>query len=109
VYLYIHTHTHTYIYIYIHTHTHTYVHTYTCTQMYVYGSIGYSNRLLADLMSVRPPLWSIDQSSWLEIQMPGFDSRHYQIFSEVVGPERGPLSLVSTNEELFASFGASVH
>jgi hypothetical protein len=30
----------------------------------------------------------------------GFDSRHYQIFWEVVGLERGPLSLVSTNEEL---------
>jgi hypothetical protein len=31
---------------------------------------------------------------------PGFDSRHYQIFWEVVGLERGPLSLVSTVEEL---------
>jgi hypothetical protein len=30
----------------------------------------------------------------------GFDSRHYQIFWEVVGLERGPLSLVSTIEEL---------
>jgi hypothetical protein len=29
-----------------------------------------------------------------------FDSRRYQIFSEVVGLERGPLSLVSTIEEL---------
>jgi hypothetical protein len=28
------------------------------------------------------------------------DSRHYQIFWEVVGLERGPLSLVSTTEEL---------
>jgi hypothetical protein len=26
---------------------------------------------------------------------PGFDSRRYQIFWEVVGLERGPLSLVS--------------
>jgi hypothetical protein len=31
---------------------------------------------------------------------PGFDSWRYQIFLEVVGQERGPLSLVSTNEEL---------
>jgi hypothetical protein len=26
----------------------------------------------------RPPLWSSDQSSWLQIQRPEFDSRHYQ-------------------------------
>jgi hypothetical protein len=31
---------------------------------------------------------------------PGFDSRRYQIFWEVVGLERGPLSLVRTTEEL---------
>jgi hypothetical protein len=31
---------------------------------------------------------------------PEFDSRRYQIFSKVVGLERGPLSLVSTTEEL---------
>jgi hypothetical protein len=48
----------------------------------------------------RPPLWSSGQSSWLQIPRPGFDSRHYQIFWEVVGLERGPLSLVSTIEEL---------
>jgi hypothetical protein len=30
----------------------------------------------------------------------GFDSRRYQIFREVVGLERGPLSLLSTTEEL---------
>jgi hypothetical protein len=47
-----------------------------------------------------PPLWSGDQSSWLQIQMSGFDSRRYQIFWEVVGLERYPLSLVSTFEEL---------
>jgi hypothetical protein len=47
-----------------------------------------------------PPLWSSGQSSWLQIQRSGFDSRHYQIFWEVVGLERGPLSLVSTTEEL---------
>jgi hypothetical protein len=31
---------------------------------------------------------------------PGFDSRRYQIFWEVLGLERGPLSLASTIEEL---------
>jgi hypothetical protein len=40
------------------------------------------------------------QSSWLQIQRSGFDSRCYQIFWEVVGLERGPLSIVSTTEEL---------
>jgi hypothetical protein len=30
----------------------------------------------------------------------GFDSQRYQIFREVVGLERGPLSLVSTIEKL---------
>jgi hypothetical protein len=38
---------------------------------------------------------------WLwQIQRSGFDSQHYQVFWEVVGLERGPLSLVSTTEEL---------
>jgi hypothetical protein len=46
------------------------------------------------------PLWSSGQSSWLQIQRFGFDSRRYQIFWEVVDLERGPLSLVSTTEEL---------
>jgi hypothetical protein len=31
----------------------------------------------------------------------GFDPRRYQIFWVVVGPERGPLSLVRSTEELF--------
>jgi hypothetical protein len=51
-------------------------------------------------MKSRPPLWSSCQSSWLQIQRSGFDSRRYQIYWEVVGLERGPLSLVSTTEEL---------
>jgi hypothetical protein len=34
------------------------------------------------------------------IQRSGFDSRRYQIFGEVVGLERDPLSLVNTIEEL---------
>jgi hypothetical protein len=47
-----------------------------------------------------PPLWSSGQSSWLQIQRPGFGSRHYQIFWEVVGLEWGPLSFATTIEEL---------
>jgi hypothetical protein len=48
----------------------------------------------------RSPLWSSGQSFSLQIQRSGFDSRCYQIFREVVGLERGTLSLVSTIEEL---------
>jgi hypothetical protein len=44
-------------------------------------------------------LWSIGQSSWLQIQRPSFDFRCYQIFWEV-GLKRGPLSLMTTSEEL---------
>jgi hypothetical protein len=43
---------------------------------------------------------SICQSCWLQIQSSGIYSRRYQIFWQVVGLERGPLSLVSTIEEL---------
>jgi hypothetical protein len=41
---------------------------------------------------------------------PGFDSWRYQIFLEVMGLERGPLSLVSTIEELLGrnSSGSSL-
>jgi hypothetical protein len=46
------------------------------------------------------PLWSSGQSSWLQIQRSGFNSRHYQIFWEVVGLVWGPLSFVSIVEEL---------
>jgi hypothetical protein len=45
----------------------------------------------------RPPLWSSGQGYWLQIQRPGFNSRGYQIFWEVVGLERGPLILMSTS------------
>jgi hypothetical protein len=44
-------------------------------------------------------MWSSGQSSWLQIRRPRFNSRHYQN-KKVVGLERGPLSLVSTTEEL---------
>jgi hypothetical protein len=40
------------------------------------------------------------ESSWLQIQRSGFDSRNYQNFWEAVGLERGALSLVSAIEEL---------
>jgi hypothetical protein len=49
---------------------------------------------------MRLPLWSSGQNSWLQIQRSRSDSRDYQIFWEVVGLERGPLSLASTIEEL---------
>jgi hypothetical protein len=49
---------------------------------------------------MRSLLWSSGQSSGLQIQRSGFDSRRYQIFWELVGLERGPLSLVSTIEKL---------
>jgi hypothetical protein len=54
----------------------------------------YSSRIMG------PPVWSSGQSSWLQIQRSGLDFRRYQIVWEVVGLERGPLSLVSTTEEL---------
>jgi hypothetical protein len=51
-------------------------------------------------VTIRPPLWSSGQSSWLQIQRSGFDSRQCQIFWEVMSLERGSLSLVITIEEL---------
>jgi hypothetical protein len=35
-------------------------------------------KIIAFNASVRPPLWSGGQSSWLQIRRPGFHSRHYQ-------------------------------
>jgi hypothetical protein len=40
---------------------------------------------------------------------PAFDSRRYQIFWEVVGLERGPLSLVRITEELLERKAAAYH
>jgi hypothetical protein len=52
-------------------------------------------------------MWKkVDRLCGLVVRVPdyrmrsGFDSRRYHIFSEVVGPEWSPLSLVSTIEEL---------
>jgi hypothetical protein len=53
-----------------------------------------SKRKMATASVIR---WS---EFWLQIQRSGFDSRRYQIFREVVSLERGPLSLMSTIEEL---------
>jgi hypothetical protein len=43
---------------------------------------------------------SSGKSSWQQIQRSGFDSRGYQSSWELVGLEQGPISLVSTIEEL---------
>jgi hypothetical protein len=61
-------------------------------------SVNSSFRFLAPF--VWPPLWSSGQSFWPQIQRSGFDSQRYQIFWQVVSLERGPLSLVTTTEEL---------
>jgi hypothetical protein len=52
-------------------------------------------------LQFRTPLWSSGQSSWLQIQKTFSDSRRDQTFWKLVGLEQGPLSLVSTIEELF--------
>jgi hypothetical protein len=49
---------------------------------------------------VGTPLWSSGQSSWLQIQRSGFDSRRYHFFWEIVGLEWGPFNLMSITEEL---------
>jgi hypothetical protein len=49
---------------------------------------------------IRPLLWSSGQSSWLQIQRSRVRFPALPEFWEVVGLERGPLSLVSTIEEL---------
>jgi hypothetical protein len=62
------------------------------------GIVGLKFRIRLD--KFRPPLWSSGQSSWLQIRRPGFDSRHYQNKKKSSGSGTGPLSLVSTTEEL---------
>jgi hypothetical protein len=42
----------------------------------------------------------VDKVPGYRSRSPGFDSRRYQIFWEVVVLERGPLSLVRLTEEL---------
>jgi hypothetical protein len=67
--------------------------------MFLIPLLPLSRYFILNSMVYRPPLWSSGQSSWLQIRRPGFDSRHYQK-KKVVGLERGPLSLMSTTEEL---------
>jgi hypothetical protein len=62
--------------------------------------ISLTERIYVRCVQDGQPLWSCGHSSWLEIQRSWFDSRSYHIFWEVVGLKRGPLSLMSTTEEL---------
>jgi hypothetical protein len=71
--------------------------TWRSTETQVTGCVFNSN-LNEDVY--RLPPWSSIQSSWLQIQRSGSDYWRYQILCEVVGLERGPLSLVSTIERL---------
>jgi hypothetical protein len=54
----------------------------------------------------RLPLWSSGQSSWLQIQRSRFNSRCYQILWEIVGLERGPLSLMRMNEWMYKGWAS---
>jgi hypothetical protein len=51
----------------------------TCTFYEIFRSKDVQER--KNVESIKPPLWSSGQSSWLQIQRPVFDSRHYQIRS----------------------------
>jgi hypothetical protein len=68
------------------------------------------NLLSVTIQSWLPSLWCSGQSYWLQIHRSGLDSRRYQIFWDVASLERGPLSHVSTNEELLerASSGSGL-
>jgi hypothetical protein len=59
----------------------------------------HGNRNITEYCIVYMKMRSSGQSSWLQIQRYGFDSWALQE-KKVVGLERGPLSLVSTTEEL---------
>jgi hypothetical protein len=57
--------------------------------------------LLSPTRNTAPQLNEIIMCKWMTMKCPEIlDSRRYQIFWEVVGLERGPLSLVITTEEL---------
>jgi hypothetical protein len=45
-------------------------------------------------------MYILDRLCGLVVRVPGFDSWRYEIFWEVVGLERGPLSRVRIIEEL---------
>jgi hypothetical protein len=57
-------------------------------------------RQLLSLVRHGSPVWLKSKQEVQQIQRSGFDSRCCQIFREVAGLERGPLSLVSTVEGL---------
>jgi hypothetical protein len=53
------------------------------------------------ILTERPPLDCEVSDNLMRIEgVTWFDSRHYQIFWEVVGLQQDPLSVVSTTEEL---------
>jgi hypothetical protein len=56
--------------------------------------------IMWDVLLSRPPLWSSGQSSCLQIQRSRVRFPVLQIFWDVLGLERGPLSLVRTTEKL---------
>jgi hypothetical protein len=62
----------------------------------IYASVN----LINILSTYGRPLWSSGQSSWLQIQRSGLNSRCYKNFWEVVCLEQGPLSLLSAIEKL---------
>jgi hypothetical protein len=51
-----------------------------CRETFLRQCLKKVNTVPSVYLTIRPPLWSSGQSSWLQIRRPGFDSRHYQIF-----------------------------
>jgi hypothetical protein len=63
------------------------------------GRVNFTKSLLKNIVSVI--VYMPDHLCVLAVRVPGcFYSRRYQISREVVGLERGPLSLVGKTEEL---------
>jgi hypothetical protein len=82
------------------------MHRRSCGIKHRYGHYGQGNIFcpcpVIERTSVAVPsyLWSRGHTSWLQVQRSSFDSLRHQIFWEVVGLERDPLSLLSTTAEL---------
>jgi hypothetical protein len=70
---------------------------------------GFSTKLVPTIAD-RPPLWPSGQEFLATQPEIRFDSRYYQICCEVVGLERGTLSLASTTDEVLGrkSSGSSL-
>jgi hypothetical protein len=68
-------------------------------------------RLFTNAVSTKEVIFRLVRVFGYRSRGPGFDSRCYQIFGEVVGLERGPLRLVRIIEELLewksSGFGSS--